>query len=192
MAWTYVVTESYGALTETQINGNVDAFAAYFDGYMTLEAMAGILGNIQRESQLNPGQLEGGKGGSKDYGYGLIQWTPGSIIVNWSGARGLNWYDGDVQCYRIKCEGEAIEGAGGTWLTTSEYPYSWTEFCALTDSAEACKAYLAERERAGVAALEERLEYTAHWAEYLGAHPPVKKLPIWLIGSRRRFVMGDG
>lgn len=191
MSWNYEITTSYGALTTEQIDENGSAFATYFNGYMTIEAMSGILGNIQRESQMNPGQQEGGHSGSLDYGYGLIQWTPGSTLVNWCSERGLNWYDGDAQCYRIKCEGEGIESASGYWLPTSKYPYSWTEFCQLTDSAEACKAYLAERERAGVSALEERLAYTAYWLEYLSGHQPGKKLPVWFLGSRLPWVIGN-
>lgn len=170
MAWNYQITDSLGVLTQAQMEENAQMFYSYFQGYMTIEAMAGILGNIQRESQLNPGQQESGYGGSLSYGHGLIQWTPGSIIVNWCTERGLNWYDGDAQCYRIKCEGEAIEGAGGTWLTTEEYPYTWAEFCKLTDVAEATKSYLAERERAGVSALDLRLQYAAEWYDFLSGN----------------------
>ena len=63
------------------------------------------------------------------------------MITNWSDERGLTWYSGQTQCYRIKCEGERIEGAGGTWLPTSDYPYSWEEFCALSDYEEATKMW---------------------------------------------------
>jgi len=167
MAWEYQITDSLGVLTTAQQQNNAKAFYTYFKGYMTLEAMAGILGNIQRESQLNPGQQESGYGGSTSYGHGLIQWTPGSILVDWCNEQGLNWYNGDAQCYRIKCEGEATNGCSGYWLPTSSYPYSWSEFCKLTNVAEATKSYLAERERAGVSALDERLANANNWYSFL-------------------------
>lgn len=172
MAWEYQITDSLGVLTTAQQQNNAKAFYNYFYGYMTIEAMAGILGNIQRESQLNPAQQESGQGGSLNYGYGLIQWTPATILVDWCNGQGLNWYDGDAQCYRIKCEGEATNGASGYWLPTDSYPYSWSEFCKLTDVAEATKSYLAERERAGVSALDERLSNASNWYEFLSGLSP--------------------
>ena len=169
--WYYSLVDTPSPLTQEEKEKNVDMFRAYFEGYMTLESMAGILGNMQRESYLNPGQGELNKDFDTRYGYGLIQWTPGSVITNWSDERGLTWYSGQTQCYRIKCEGERIEGVGGTWLPTSDYPYSWEECCALSDYEEATKAYLFERERAGVSALDLRLQYAREWYEYLTESP---------------------
>ena len=166
MAWVYKITTDLNVLTEEQQKTNAKEFYNYFKGYMTLEAMAGILGNIQRESQLNPGQQEYGYGGSTSYGHGFIQWTPATILINWCNNQGLNWYDGKAQCYRIKCEGEGnVEDV--YWIPTSSYPYSWSEFCKLTSVSEATKSYLAERERAGESALDERLEYASNWYEFL-------------------------
>lgn len=186
--WYYDTVDTANPLSDLEKQSNVDAFYNYFLGYMTLEAMAGILGNMQRESYLNPGQGQLGHGMSTSSGLGLIQWTPGSVITTWASDRGLNWFSGQTQCYRIKCEGERIEGAQGTWLPTSDYPYSWTEFCGLTDYEEACKAYLFERERAGVSALSKRLEYASNWNTYLqdkygpgpgpGPEPPTPHEPI--------------
>lgn len=45
----------------------------------TLKSVAGLCGNLEGESGFNPGGKEKG-GGS---GYGLIQWTPGTIHTNW-------------------------------------------------------------------------------------------------------------
>lgn len=161
MSW--IVKEGYIFLSQSERENNATEFASYFKDYMTLEAISGILGNIERESAINPGMYEGGSGS----GRGLIQWTPGSIIINWASEQGLPWASGETQCYRIKCEGEAIEGCGGTWIPTKNYPYSWESFRQLTDVYEACKAYCYERERAGTVALSERLQYAKKWYEYL-------------------------
>lgn len=176
LAWQFNINDrSGGDMTRAMMENNADAFISYFYGYMTAEAMAGILGNIQHESYINPGQCQIGSGTSTNSrsGGGLIQWTPRSAFISWCNARGLTWYDGDVQCYRIKCEGERKDGCSGTWLKTSQYPYTWQEFCHLTDYEEACKAYLAERERAGVAALSKRLQYAAQWYAYIESSTPI-------------------
>lgn len=172
MAWIYNRTTDYNALDIADSQNNAQEFLDYFDGYMTLEAMAGILGNIYYEcgGSINPGQMEHGRGGSTLYGYGMIQWTPGTVIINWATSHGGNWYDGAMQVYRIKCEGEGAEGAGGTWLPTTAYPYTWGQYCALLDVDRATKAYFYERERGTWNDL--RLTYANYWFEWLtGQHP---------------------
>ena len=72
-------------------------------------------------------------------------------------------------------------GAGGSFIPTTEYPYTWTEFCALTNVDEATKAYLYERERAGTEKLEKRLEYARKWYEFLEGEPPVEDFDILFL-----------
>lgn len=179
--WYYRITKSYGALTTKQKEANALLFYNYFKSKMTLAAIAGILGNVERESQMNPGQVEGDSQYNVGWtdlqrGHGFIQWTSANNpdtnpLVSWKdGATNSKWAQGNFQCYRILCEGEGTEGAGGTFFPSVNYPeydYTWAEFCKLTDYEEATKAYLHERERAGVAALEDRLEYAKKWYEYL-------------------------
>lgn len=176
MPWIYHITDvSGGQMTGPEMENNADQFISYFSGYMTAEAMAGILGNMQHESYINPGQCQIGSGVStgSSSGGGLIQWTPRSAFIQWATARGLNWYDGDTQCYRIKCEGERTDGCSGYWIPKQLYPYSWGQFCGLTDWREATKAYLAERERAGVSALSLRLQYAEDWYDYISGGVPI-------------------
>lgn len=172
MAWIYNRTTDYNALDIADSQNNAQEFLDYFDGYMTLEAMAGILGNIYYEcgGSINPGQMEHGRGGSTLYGYGMIQWTPGTVIINWANSHGGNWYDGAQQVYRIRCEGEGTEGAGGSWIATSAYPYTWAQYCALLDVDITTKAYFFERERGTWNDL--RLTYANYWFDWLtGQHP---------------------
>lgn len=176
MAWIYHITDaSGGQMSGPDMENNADQFINYFSGYMSAAAMAGILGNMQHESYLNPGQCQIGSGvsTSSQQGGGLIQWTPRSAFIQWANARGYDWYDGDAQCYRIKCEGERTDGCGGYWIPTQMYPYSWSQFCALTDWQEATRAYLAERERAGVSALSLRLQYAEDWYDYIDGGVPI-------------------
>lgn len=154
MAWSYVVQENYGALSTAQRQGNAVEFYNYFKNSMTLEAICGILGNIDRESELNPGQMEYGHSGSLNYGYGLIQWTPGSLLTDWASSKSYNWYDGAAQCEYINEENYYTETRPGypnqkVWFTTSSYSYSWDAFKQINDVAVATRAYFYERERGG-------------------------------------------
>ena len=128
------------------------------------ESIAGMLGNMQRESTINPGVWQSLTVGSG--GYGLVQWTPASGWFNWAAARNIDTNDadesGEGQC---DCINDCV--AQGQWIPTSDYPYSWAEYSALTDTAEATKAFLHEYERAGVAALDERLRHAAYWYEII-------------------------
>ena len=193
MAWIYEIgVAKYFDQTKQQNNAN--EFYNYFNNYgATLEAICGMLGNITRESTLNPGIKQGI---SSNLGWGLIQWTPATILTNWCKQYKYNWYDGAAQCERIKCEGEGTKDAGGYWLPTTSYPYKWSQFIALTDVEEATKAYLYERERAGVEALDLRLKYASEWYNYFTGSPIpptpptpptqyVKKMPIYMM--LRRF-----
>ena len=149
-------------------NNAIEFYNYFVNKGATLEAICGMLGNIQRESTLNPGIKQGS---STSLDWSLIQWTPSTVLTRWCKTYGYNWYDGSAQCERISCEGEGTKGASGYWLPTSDYTYNWSEFLALTDVAEATKAYLYERERAGVVALNDRLQYASEWYEYFSGTP---------------------
>lgn len=189
MAWIYNITTDYNALDISQSQNNAQEFLDYFDGYMSLEAMAGILGNIYYEcgGSINPGQMEHGKGGSSNYGYGMIQWTPGTVIINWASSLGYNWYDGAIQVYRIKCEGEGTAGASGSWIPTTNYPYTWAQFCRLLDISVTTRAYFEERERGTWS--DQRLTYANYWLEWLQGSSPEPPTPTPTPG---RFILYGG
>lgn len=164
MAWIFDIGVGKFFNQEQMQNNAVEFYNYFNDKGVTLEAICGMLGNIQRESTLNPGIKETE---SEAKGWGLIQWTPSTVITDWATEYGYVWYDGVCQCERIWCEGTKQKGASGYWLPTSQYPYTWSEFIALTDVHEAVRAFLYERERAGVEALQERLDNADRWFDYL-------------------------
>ena len=178
MSWEFKVgTGVY--LTQSQMENNAKLFKQYFQSKgVTLESICGMLGNIQQESGLNPGIKQTA---STSSGWGLIQWTPSTVLTDWCNTYGYTWYDGDVQCLRIWSEGTNEMDAGGTFIPTKEYPYTWSEFCALTNVDEATKAYLYERERAGDEKLENRLEYARKWYEFLKGETPVEEIDILFL-----------
>lgn len=70
----------------------------------SLNAIAGLLGNIQAESALNPGRWQSEAVGSSSAGYGLIQWTGSSIHTKWSGLKGQDYSTMDANLDHILAE----------------------------------------------------------------------------------------
>ena len=181
MAWIAIEgTKKY--FTQAQMENNAIEFNAYFTGKYTLESICGMLGNVQRESTLNPALKERL---STSSGWGLIQWTPSSNLTNYANAQGKDWKDGNLQCQLINAE--VLEGYGGQWLPTKSYPYSGLEFSQLTDVEEAVKAYCFERERAGVVALDERIQNGKNWYNYLSGTPLPPLPPTPILPTRRHM-----
>lgn len=176
------------SMTQTELENNATEFYGYFNSKgFTIESICGMLGNLQQESQINPGCKQ--KGGD---GWGLIQWTPHTNLTDYASAQGSDWATGEIQT-QLMWE-EIINGYAGQWIPKPALGYSYTgdEFSKLTDVSEACKAYLYERERAGVQALSKRLTYASNWYEYLtGVTPPTpptpptptkrKTMPVWMM-----------
>ena len=177
-------------LTQHEMENNATEFYGYFNSKgFTIESISGMLGNLQQESNINPGMKQTA---SESSGWGLIQWTPSSNLTDYANAHGADWATGEIQTQLMW--DEIINGYGGQWIPKPALGYSYTgdEFSKLTDVAESCKAYLYERERAGVEALSNRLTYASNWYEYLtGVTPPTppepptptkrKGMPVWMM-----------
>lgn len=188
MAWIVKVGVS-AYLTQSEMENNATEFYGYFNSKgFSIESVAGMLGNLQQESNINPGMKQTA---STSSGWGLIQWTPSSNLTGYASAQGSDWATGEIQTQLMW--DEIINGYGGQWIPKPALGYSYTgkEFSQLTDVPEACKAYLYERERAGVEALTNRLTYASNWYEYLtGVTPPTpptptptkrKGMPVWMM-----------
>lgn len=189
MAWIVKIGVS-AYLTQSEMENNATEFYGYFNNKgFTIECVAGMLGNLQQESNINPGMKQTASASS---GWGLIQWTPSSNLTDYATAHDTDWATGEIQTQLMW--DEIINGYGGQWIPKPSLGYGYTgaEFSQLTDVAEACKAYLYERERAGVEALTNRLIYASNWYEYLtGVTPPTpptppaptkrKRMPVWMM-----------
>ena len=119
--------------TEAQAN-NAYCIARYLmaQGWQ-LEAICGMLGNIQSEGMTQPGYWEGGHVGEMSYGFGIVQWTPATKYINWAAQTwgeedpwGPYYYSGWYECYRIAME--CISGLSGQWITTSDFDLTFREF----------------------------------------------------------------
>lgn len=97
MAW----ISRAGALNQEEMENNANIVINYYrDLKFDDSTIAGLLGNMQNESSINPEREEvGGEG------YGLVQWTPQRVLINHCNALGLSPYnDGDIQLQVIPSE----------------------------------------------------------------------------------------
>lgn len=100
MSW----TSGNRYLTAAEMAGNAQMVARYgMQQGWTRNATAGILGNMQAESGINPGiweNLDPFNGG-----YGLVQWTPYTKYSVWAAGEGYVWMDnGQAELARISYE----------------------------------------------------------------------------------------
>ena len=118
-------------LTEEESKKNWLAFWQFFKAKgWTANAVSGILGNSYYESTVNPNRWEGDIPFAQPVasrGYGLVQWTPWTHIIDWLKEKG---YYPDVskfgigECERIQWEMENNQ----QWIATATYPESFRDF----------------------------------------------------------------
>ena len=117
----WISTDTY--LSQTHRDSNAELVYQYLHRLgWTREAIAGILGNMDVESTMNPALIEGRNvhtlinnntclniGGST--GVGLVQWTgttntppAGQKLASFAIRYNQNWYDGNLQCFRLERE----------------------------------------------------------------------------------------
>lgn len=171
-------------LSESEMQNNAYVFYSYmfFKGY-TLNSIAGMLGNFQVESTINPGIWQDLDEGNYNVGFGLAQWTPATNYTNWANANGYEITDGNGQCEWL--DSETV--ISGQWIQTDEYPISWDEYKLSSETPEYCaSAFLKNFERAGVEKEEERQLNARRWYDYLenlSPYPPTpqekKKMPLY-------------
>ncbi|MBO7712859.1 MAG: hypothetical protein J6S85_04765 [Methanobrevibacter sp.] len=110
-----------GALTQSEMENNADIVIAYYRSIgIDDSTISAILGNMENESTINPLRQETG-----GQGFGLVQWTPVSVLQSHCTTLGLSPYtDGDVQLQVIIPEIRNQSGVA-EWYTTSAFvsPY---------------------------------------------------------------------
>lgn len=157
----------------------------------TVNAIAGLLGNCQKESTINPGIWQN-LNPNPNLGWGLVQWTPSTNYTEWAGEHGYSNDDGYGQLEWIDTETIPF----GQWIPTSQYPLSFSEFKTSTESPEyLADAFLRNFERPEVIPQPEREKYARYWYDWWEGEPvppPNPKpepdwspsMPIWLALRR--------
>jgi hypothetical protein len=165
--------------TKNSYNVTIDEMkpnAQYICSYLsnkgwTINAIAGLLGNLQVESKMSPASWESTINGSTSKadgtqelnmpvinsfynergrypGYGLVQWTPYSKYIEWCADRDLDYWDIDSQLQRIDYEVEY----GDQWISrpSKGYDLTFKSFISSTrDSAWLAEAFAFCYERPG-------------------------------------------
>ena len=202
MAWIVKVGVE-PSMTEQEKENNVMEFYGFFGGrgLYTLECISAMLGNIEAESKINPGDKEDNRPPDEQVGWGLVQWTPANKIIFWTGIHGWEWHDGTAQC---ECLAEDMENPTGEWLDSADYPefdYTQEEFRSMTDVTLAtqcfCWQYLRPLKSEGDRSMPFRLQQAHYWYQYLSGQPvppPVPPTPtpslsgiLMLLCRRRRL-----
>ena len=126
----------------------------------TSQSICGMLGNMQGESGIIADIDEAGGGG----GYGLVQWTPKSNLVNWANAYGLDYHTVDTQCQRIQWELENPE----QYYATHDFPLSFYEFTQSTsDASYLAQAFIRNYERPADPDQPNRWAWATNWYNIL-------------------------
>lgn len=140
---TYIAKNAFLSDSEMAVN------AEYIYRYLgsrgwTLNAVAGMLGNMETESTINPAIWQNLDEGNTSLGYGLVQWTPATKILGYCDAIGASYTSMDAQLQRIIYERDN----GLQYYQTDAYPLSFTAFSTSKESPEyLANAFLLNYER---------------------------------------------
>lgn len=135
----------------------------------SINAVAGMLGNMQSESSINPGIWQNLDEGNLNDGYGLVQWTPASKYIDWANSNGyaLGGMEGQIARFDYEVENQI------QWYATANYPISFAEFksTSLTPY-NAAMAFLECYERPENPNQPHRGTQAEYWYTYLMNEPP--------------------
>lgn len=181
--------DSSNALTYSQMELNVLYIYNYLsnEGW-TLNAICGVLGNMQTESSINPGRWQNDSvgGDPSGHGYSLVQWTPYTNYTDWAFSEGYSDpSEMDTALDRIKYE----LANNLQWIPTSSYNYSFLQFTQSTDTPyNLALAFLANYERPAEPNQPIRGTQAEAWYIYLSGIVPElkkdKKFP-WVLYARK-------
>lgn len=192
--YTYITGNRYLSQAEMETN------ARYIWNYLgsrgwSRNAVAGMLGNMQTESTINPGIWQGLNDGVGP-AYGLVQWDPYTKYTTWCAENGLDPAHMDSALKRIEYELEN----GLQYYPTPSYPETFAEFKTSTASPYYLgMAFLANYERPKNPDQPARGTQAEKWYTFLGGiEPDTPDTPapwtprkrmslLLLLASRRRI-----
>lgn len=177
-------------LTESERKNNAEIVSSVLTSKgWSRNAIAGLLGNMESESSINPAiwqSLTVGTGG-----YGIVQWTPASKYLNWADANGHDITDGYAQLKWI----DELSGTTGQWQKTAGYNFSFEDFKKSTESPEyLASAFLKNFEQPNTEVEQQRRTQARNWYTYLETvsppwNPPIvganSKMKVWQMCNRR-------
>lgn len=161
---------------QTQINNATYIYNYLIEKHWTLNAIAGLIGNIVSESSLYSDIWEGGIGP----GYGLVQWTPANKLINWCKSNGLDYRTISAQCARIDYEMKnKIQ-----FIPSNMYSMNSIEYINSTDSPyKLALVFLANYERPYNPNQPQRGSQAQYWYNYFNNLNPVVNYPHKAIST---------
>jgi len=202
MAW----ISRASALTRAEMENNADIVINYYRSIgINDNTIAGILGNMQAESSINPEREEVG-----GQGYGLVQWTPVETLQNHCSVLGLSPYNnGDVQLQVLIAEIKNQSGVA-EWYSSVAFISNYYNSGATPDMVgitgqefldnsmnwqpdKLAILFMSAYERPSynpdINHYDLRMQYALEWYEYMGGVVPTtirkkKKFP-WFIFARK-------
>lgn len=185
-------------LTQAEMETNARYIWNYLKGNgWSMNAVAGMLGNMQTESTINPGIWQNLNEGNTSGGFGLVQWTPATNLITWANSSYLDYHEMDTQLERIEYE----LANGLQYYPTTTYPETFRQFKTSTkDPYYLGMAFLANYERPAEPNQPARGQQATAWYNYLksidpgepevivpGKWYPKKRMSfLLLLASRRR------
>lgn len=182
----------YLSMDEMTNNAQIVASVMVTYGWMQ-SAIAGMLGNMQSESTINPGIWQS-LSVNPNLGYGLVQWTPSTKWTEWATQNGYEQDDGYGQLARIQYEVQ--ENIQWQHVTTTMDFYDFTQYTGTPE--QAAVLFEENYEQHAGAIQPDRQTQARHWYDTLdfsgGIIPgpgtrPKKKMPIWMYNVRRRLLI---
>lgn len=188
---TWIAPENSRALTLEEQQSNALEIYTYFSAQgWTINAICGMLGNMQSESAINPRRWQNDTpwGNPEGQGFGLTQWTPYTKITEWLAQSGIDPDTGSAsalgqsECERIQWEVDNDQ----QWIGVGDYA-SWS-FLDYTRSTESviilADAFIKCYERPSDPDQPQRGIQATYWFTYLsGVTPPTPisgRVPIFL------------
>lgn len=177
----------YLSLGEMQSNAQL-IFSYLTNKGWTKEAIAGMLGNMQVESTVNPGIWQN-LTPNPARGWGLVQWTPSTNFTDWAQANGYANDDGSAQLIWI--DEETVPTS--QWIPTTQYPETFAQYKASNKSPEyLAYCFLYNFERPGDLNQPLRQQYARYWYDWwdgIPVPPPnpnpepdwTPTMPVWFM-----------
>lgn len=175
----------YLSIGEMQNNAQI-IFNTLLSKGWTKNAIAGMLGNMQKESTINPGIWQN-LNPNPLLGWGLVQWTPSTNFTDWAAANGYANDDGDAQLLWI----DTVTASVGQWIPTTQYPETFGEFKVSTQTPEyLADCFLKNFERPKEIDQPDRQQYARYWFDWWEGSPVPppnpnpepdwkRSMPIW-------------
>lgn len=161
----WINNNNYLTTEQQKLNAQLICYELYTRGW-TLNAIAGLLGNMSNESTVNPGIHE--RGGT---GFGLIQWTPGSVLTNELSQLGLSGDTDPInQLDCIHAELTEYKNVFRVYYKNTSFPnYYVDDFPHSTESPEfLARTYQVSRERnKNIQEMQARMNSAKEWYSYL-------------------------